>query len=164
MSVWIILLIVVAFLLVLLSIGGSFLPVIPGPPLGLLGVLVLDLADPRFEVSTGMWIFLGILVALSILFDYFIPALMVRIFGGSNKGAVGATFGQLIGLYWGLLGSIVGSFLGTMAGEKLSHKDIWSAVKSGVGSTVGFVISAGVKVFISVIILIVFLYVFFVGL
>ena len=65
---------VVSFIMVFIGIAGSFLPVIPGPFVSWLGLLVLQLATPIAE----NYYILGITFVLSlalIVADYIIPYL-----------------------------------------------------------------------------------------
>lgn len=163
MSTLAIVLIVLGFILTLLAVAGSVLPILPGPPLGVLGVLLLDVSTEQFHVGVFLWVFLIALMLIGIVVDYVIPAMMVRFFGGTKKGSLGSTVGQVAGLYYGLLGSIIGAFLGTFVGEKIAQRDWKESLKSGLGSTLGFVISSVVKVFISLAILLIFVFVFFRG-
>lgn len=164
MTTFAIILIVLGFIFTILAIGGSVLPILPGPPLGVLGVLLLDLADDRFIITWPVWVILILLMFIGVIVDYLIPALMVKFFGGTKKGSAGSTVGQVVGLYWGLIGSITGAFLGTVLGEKISKKNWKESLKSGVGSTVGFLISSVIKIIISIGIMIVFLVVLLKGL
>ena len=84
-----ILLLFLGFLFVVLGILGSFLPVIPGPPLSWLGLLLLYLTD---GIENDWW-FLGItlVVAIAVLvLDYAIPAIGTKKFGGSKGGVIGS--------------------------------------------------------------------------
>ena len=67
-------LLITGFLLALLGIIGSFLPVLPGPLTSWFGLLLLHLTD----VVPMNWTFLGITLAIAILIwiiDYIIPAM-----------------------------------------------------------------------------------------
>lgn len=70
---------------VLLGIAGSFLPVLPGPLTGWVGLLLLHLSD-RVPDDTNFLI-ITFCIALGVfLLDYIIPALGTKKFGGSKKG------------------------------------------------------------------------------
>ena len=110
-------LLILGFLLVLLGIIGSFLPVLPGPITGWLGLLLLYLTS----IIEMNWTFLGITLAISVFvwgIDYVIPAWGTKKFGGSKYGVRGSMIGLIIGLILlGPFGIVIGPFIGALLGE-----------------------------------------------
>ena len=150
-------LLIVGFLFTLLGLIGSFLPVLPGPIMGWVGLLLLHLT----QAIPMSYTFLGITLAISLLIwilDYTIPAMGTKKFGGSRAGAIGTTLGLIIGLISPIpLGFIIGAFLGALIGE-LTHKiDFTRALKAAFGSFLGFLASTTLKFIVSVIFLILFI-------
>ena len=142
------------FFFILLGIIGSFLPVLPGPITGWIGLLILHLT----EVIPMDWTFLGITLGVAILIwglDYVIPAWGTKKFGGSKYGIWGTVFGLIIGiLFLGPLGIIIGPFAGAFVGEMIHDStDSSRAVKAAFGSFIGFMLSTGLKFLISIIFL-----------
>ncbi|MCK5677905.1 MAG: DUF456 domain-containing protein [Flavobacteriaceae bacterium] len=151
-------LLTIGFLLSLIGIAGSFLPVLPGPFTGWLGLLLLHLTS----VIPMSYIFLGITLAISIIIwvlDYIIPSIGTKKFGGSRWGAIGTTIGLIIGLISPIpLGFIIGAFLGALIGELLyNSKNIKRAFKAAFGSFIGFLASTTLKFIVSLIFLGLFL-------
>lgn len=140
------------FIFILLGIIGSFLPVLPGPVTGWVGLLLLHLT----KVIEMNWTFLGITLAISIIvwgIDYVIPAWGTKKFGGSKYGVWGSILGLIIGiLFLGPLGIIIGPFVGAFIGEIIyDSKDGSRALKAAFGSFVGFMLSTGLKLITSLI-------------
>lgn len=141
------------FLLMLAGILGSLLPVLPGPPLSWLGLLLLYLAP---SVPMEAW-FLGItgIIALGVLvLDYLVPAMGTKRFGGSRAGMIGATVGLLVAIVFpvlGLFGIVIWPFLGAVAGELANRSDHRSALKAAFGSFVGFLTGTFLKFLLAVI-------------
>lgn len=138
------------FFFVLLGIIGSFLPVLPGPLTGWIGLLILHLT----KVVPMDWTFLGITLGVSILIwglDYVIPAWGTKKFGGSKYGIWGTVFGLILGiLFLGPLGIIIGPFAGAFIGEMIHDStDSKKAVKAAFGSFIGFMLSTGLKFLVS---------------
>ncbi len=139
-------LLIIGFLVALLGIIGSFLPVLPGPLTSWVGLLLLHLTS----VIPLNWTFLGITLAIALLIwiiDYFIPAMGTKKFGGSRYGVIGTMVGLIIGLiFLGPFGILIGPFAGAYIGEMLNDsKDSGKALKAAFGSFIGFLTSAFLK-------------------
>ena len=111
-----ILLTFIGFLFMLVGILGSFLPVLPGPPLSWIGLLLLYLTN----AVPNNWLFLGITLAIALMvftLDYIIPALGTKKFGGSKYGVIGTTLGLLVAIFFpilGIFGIIIWPFVGAI--------------------------------------------------
>ena len=136
---------IVGFLFVLLGIVGSFLPVLPGPLTGWIGLFLLHQSDRIPQDNTFLLTSFAIAL-LVFLIDYVIPALGTKKFGGSKKGIIGSTIGLVIGLlFLGPLGIIVGPFLGAYSGELLNKTEQKQALKAALGSLIGFLTGVFLK-------------------
>ena len=150
-------LILLGFLLMLVGILGSVLPVLPGVPISWLGLLMIYLV-PSVPFD---WVFLSItfvLAALLYLLDYIIPAIGTKRFGGSRYGMIGATLGLLLGLFFPPFGFIIGPFIGAFLGELLNTKTRQNALRAAFGSFVGFLASIFMKLMATFIYLGLFIY------
>jgi len=151
-------LVILGFGLTLLGLIGSFLPVLPGPFTGWVGLLILHLT----KAIPQNWTFLGITLVIAILIwilDYFIPAMGTKKFGGSRYGVIGTTLGLLIGLFFIPVpgGFIIGAFVGALLGEMLhDSKDTNRAIKAAFGSFIGFLASSTLKFLVSLVFLVYF--------
>ncbi len=153
-----ILLVSIGFILMLVGILGSVLPVLPGVPISWLGLLMIYLA-PSVPMD---WVFLSITLVLAIflyVLDYIIPAIGTKRFGGSRYGMIGATLGLVIGIIAPIpFGIIIGPFAGAYLGELLSVKTRHNAMRAAFGSFVGFLASTFMKLFASFVYLGLFIY------
>ncbi len=144
-------LLVIGFIFTLLGIAGSFLPVLPGPITGWIGLLLLHLTS----VVPVSYSFLGITLAVSLviwILDYIIPSMGTKRFGGSKYGAYGTTIGLIIGLISPFpFGFVIGAFIGAFIGEILYKPEINRATKAAIGSFLGFLASTTLKFIVSVI-------------
>lgn len=137
-------LLVLAIVMMIVGIAGCLLPVLPGPPLTYLGLVVLHFT--KFgPVSTNLFIILGVVAIVVTVIDYIVPIWGTRQFGGSKYGMRGATVGLIIGLFLGPFGIITGPFIGAVVGELLFKDDIKYALKAGFGSLLGFLTGVGLK-------------------
>ena len=155
-----ILLLIIGLLCVILGIFGSFLPVLPGPGLGWIGILLLYLTS---AVPVNYWILeitLVITIIISVL-DYTIPAKGTKRFGGSSYGVWGTNIGLVVGIFAPIpFGFIIGPFLGALVGELIyNSKDHGRALKAATGSFIGFLASSFIKFVVCVMFLGLFLWI-----
>lgn len=135
---------ILGMLLVLGGIIGSILPMLPGPPLGYIGLLVQQLkSDAPFTVKF-LLIWAGITLIVTVL-DYVIPLYGTKKFGGSKYGIWGCTIGLLVGLFFGPWGIIGGPFIGAFVGELLAKNNSDKALKAALGSFIGFLFGTLLK-------------------
>ena len=143
---------VLSFLLILLGIAGSILPVIPGPITGWLGLLTFHLAK-AVPMNYTFLVITFIVAAVIFILDYIIPVMGTKRYGGSKYGIVGATLGLVVGLFFPPFGIIIGPFVGAFLGELLKRNTAKNALRAAYGSFLGFVVSTFMKFFISFIFL-----------
>lgn len=154
-----ILFIVIGFLLMLIGIVGSILPILPGTPISWSGLIMLYLA-PSMEFD---WFFISVtgIIAITIyILDYVIPAIGTKKFGGSKAGAWGTFIGLIIGILAPIpFGILIGPFVGALIGELLVNKTEGKlALKAAIGSFIGFLTSTFIKFFATVVYLGLFLW------
>jgi uncharacterized protein YqgC (DUF456 family) len=137
-------LLILAIILMLLGIIGCLVPVLPGPPISYLGLILLHVS--RFgNFSTNILLSLAAVTIIVTIIDYFVPIWGTKRFGGSKYGIRGATVGLVIGLFLGPVGIIIGPFIGAIVGELIFKDDISYALKAGLGSLLGFLTGVGLK-------------------
>lgn len=132
-------LIILAFILIVLGILGSILPVLPGVPVSYVGILLLHFTE-KVQFTTQFLIFWLVMVILVQVLDYLVPIWGAKKFGGSKRGIWGCAIGMVVGLFFGPWGIILGPFLGAIVGELSGGKQTQSAIKAGFGSFIGFLL------------------------
>lgn len=137
-------LLIFAIILMILGIIGCLLPVLPGPPLSYLGIILLHFSRFADFSSTLLITFAVITVVVTIL-DYIVPVWGTKKFGGSKYGTRGATVGLIIGFFLGPLGIIIGPLFGAVVGELIFKDDMKYAIRAGFGSLLGFLTGIGLK-------------------
>lgn len=143
---------IAAFVLSLLGILGCVMPLLPGPALSFVGLLCAYGSSYSTISGTAVWLWLAATVLVS-LADYFLPAYMTRLMGGSRAGAIGATIGLLIGMifFFSVVSLILFPFLGAVVGELLHDRtDAGRAFRSGFGSFIAFAVGTGIKLVVCV--------------
>ncbi|HKK59706.1 MAG TPA: DUF456 domain-containing protein [Salinivirga sp.] len=143
------LLIVLAALLLLIGLIGCILPVIPGPPISFVGLLVLE-ATEKVDFSNNLLLLMFALATIVTVLDYIIPVWGTKKFGGTRAGVIGSTLGLIFGLiFFPPIGIIIGPFAGAVIGEMIQKDDFNNALKSGIGSFIGFLLGTGMKLVVS---------------
>jgi uncharacterized protein YqgC (DUF456 family) len=158
-----IILVVLAFLFLLAGLLGSVIPALPGPPLGYIGLLLLQWSGYGNYSGAFLWLWAAITVAITIM-DNLLPALMTKKFGGSRAAVFGSVLGLIVGMiFFAPLGLLVGPFLGAFSGE-LIHNFIKSnesdsaadksagnikALKAALGAFLAFIVGTGAKLIIA---------------
>lgn len=148
-------LVIIGFLLMLIGILGSFLPVLPGPPVSWVGLLLLHATS----VIPLNWTFLGITLAIALVvlaLDYIIPAMGTKKFGGTRAGVIGTTIGLVVALFFPILGPfgiIIWPFVGALVAELLNKADKKTATKAAFGSFLGFLTGTFLKFMVAIIFL-----------
>ena len=144
-----ILLIILGSILLIAGLAGCVLPVIPGPPLSYLALLVLHVS-PNYQFSTRFLIFWAVISLGVTLIDNLVPMYTTKKFGGSKRAVAGSMIGLLIGLMlFPPFGLILGAFAGAVVGEMSLGKDTSTAFRSGFGAFLGFIGGTLLKMVVS---------------
>ncbi|GGG41881.1 membrane protein [Croceivirga lutea] len=146
-------LIIIGFLLTLVGIIGSFIPVLPGPPVSWVGLLLLHLTN-AVPMNKTFLIVTAIIALLVTVLDYIIPAAGTKKFGGSKAGMWGSIIGLLVAIFFPILGPfgiIIWPFVGALVGELSQNKDQKRAWKAAFGSFIGFLTGTFLKFLIAII-------------
>ncbi len=138
-----------AALLGIIGILGSILPVLPGPPISYVGMLLLyvwgtntdDILTPRL-----MLIWLVITIAVVVI-DYIVPSYFTKVTGGSKSASRASMVGMIIGIiFFPPAGMIIGAFLGALIAEMfIEGKELKHSLKAALGSFLGFLVGTGFK-------------------
>lgn len=131
------------------GILGGVLPVLPGPPISYIGLLLLHFTE-RYQFSSRFLAVWAVITVLVYVLDYVIPIWGTKRYGGSKRGVWGSIIGLIVGLFFfPPFGIIIGPFAGAVLGELSSGKDSNSALRSGFGSFVGFLTGTLLKLITS---------------
>lgn len=128
----------------LAGLAGCILPMLPGPPLAWLGMLLLHFTD-RVDFSVTELVVSALVVIATLVLDYFTPMIGAKKFGGGKYGNRGCVIGTIVGMFFLPLGLILGPFLGAVIGELIAGKPFRTALKAGFGSFVGFLFGTLIK-------------------
>ncbi len=143
-----IVLLILGILLILTGIVGCFVPVLPGPPLSYLGLLLLHFTK-KLDVSLWWLIIFAVLVIIVQVIDYILPILGIKRFGATKYGIWGAAIGMIVGLFFGPVGAMLGIALGAVIGELTAGQTKKKALKAGAVTFIATIIGIGIKLMLS---------------
>ena len=138
--------IILGLILAVSGLVGCILPIIPGPPLSFIALIMLSYAKNWEPFSATFLIIMAALTILVTLLDYVVPVFGAKRYGASKLGVWCSVIGMFTGVFffppWGML---IGAFVGAMAGELLAGKEGKESLRAAWGVFVGNVVSIGLK-------------------
>ena len=149
MSIFDYLLFSISLITLLMGLIGSIIPVIPGPILTYISIIILiSSIDQSMPFNTLMiW---GVVVIFFSIIENFIQFYSVKLFGGRKLAIIGSTIGFLIGLFIPPIGFMIGTFFGAFIGAFFEYNNnTKKALKIAFGSFIGFFGSVILKLIIS---------------
>ena len=134
------LIIALAAVLLIAGIAGSVLPVLPGPPLSWLGLLMLKFVPSvSHRLSWTAIVVIGLFTLVVAILDNILPIWSTKRIGGNKKVVWGAGIGFIAGFWIGPVGIILGPFVGALIGGLISGSHLKPALKHASGAFIGFV-------------------------
>lgn len=141
-----IVLIIIGLLFAFVGFGGCILPIIPGPPISFVALLIVSFAKNWEPFSSVFLIIMAASMILITILDYVVPVAGAKKYGASKLGVWGSIIGMLIGLIffppWGIF---IGAFVGALAGELMARKEGKKVLRAGWGVFVGNMVGIGLK-------------------
>lgn len=165
-------LIIIWFIVILLGIIGDFLPIMPGPIMSYVALILLQIADKAF--STEFMIIMAIVCVIITTVDYVVPVIWTKKMWWTKRGTRWSTIGLITGiiilpLLWitiwpfGLIGLFWWPFVWAYIAERLyqSHKkqktNNKKALRAAFGSFLWFVSGVLLKLIYTIVIAIYFI-------
>ena len=143
---------IVSILFLIAGFIGCFVPVLPGPPLAYVALLLAQIG-PTVPFSFKFMVIMGLAVLVITLLDYLIPALGAKKWGGSRYGVIGALVGVLVSFFiFPPFGILIFPLLGAILGEYIKGSTSDKAFKAGIGTLVGLLFGTMLKFSLTVII------------
>lgn len=153
---------IISAILMLGGIAGSILPFLPGPPLGLAGLLLYAIVTKFQTVSVAAIIIFGALTILTIVLDVAAPALGAKGKKASRQGVWGSIIGGIAGMFvMGPFGIVIGPFVGAFIGEYLNKPNSEQALRAAWGSFLGFLVGTLARTAVAIAMGVYFLYAIF---
>ncbi len=137
---------ILAILLGVIGLLGSVVPVLPGPPLSWIGLLIMSFTKYADMAAWFIILWLAVTVVVTLL-DNFLPVLMTKKFGGSRQATIGTFAGIVLGMFifppWGM---IIFPFFGALVGELVGNRSEGHvALRVAMGAFIAFIGGVGIK-------------------
>ncbi len=140
---------ILAVVFLLAGIAGCVIPLLPGPPLCFVGLLIAWWAGAHFTTAQIL-VWLGVAIVVTLI-DNFLPVWMTKRFGGSDAAKRGSLFGIIVGFFAGPVGIVLGPFFGALIGELIHDRNASAkAFKVAFGSFAAFICGTGLKLAASI--------------
>jgi hypothetical protein len=143
-------LIVIGGILVIAGLVGCIVPILPGPPISYISLILISWAYRWNAFSNTFLIIMGIITAIVTVADFILPVYIPKRYGASKFGIWGSVLGMIAGMiFFPPFGLIIGTFAGAMLGELLFNKDKRSSLRAALGVFVGTMAAVMLKVSVS---------------
>jgi len=130
----------------ILGFIGCVVPVLPGPPLAYLGLILVSVARQWEALSREALIIMGILAVVVTVLDYLLPVLFSRKAGASKGATIGSVVGMLVGIFlFPPFGVIVGALIGAILGEIIFNPRAENPLKTGLWVFLGTLTAMAAK-------------------
>ena len=143
---WNILWYAIAGIIIAAGFVASILPNLPGIPMMFGGMLLAAWAGHFEAIPIWVIVFLALLAAFSIVFDFVAGSYGAKRYGASKAAVWGAFIGTIAGLFFGIPGIILGPFVGAVIGQLASGSRVEHAARVGVGTWIGLLIGTAIKI------------------
>lgn len=133
------------WVLIAAGVVGCVVPLIPGPPIAFLALLVVRAMGDHTAPSSSLLVTAGVVTLVVTVLDYVVPAAGAKKFHCSRLGTAGCLVGTVVGLFFMPFGVIAGPFLGALVGELAARKQLDQALIGALGALLGFIFGVFLK-------------------
>jgi len=151
---------IIAILAAMIGIIGTLVPVIPGPMVGYLWMVLLHFSSYHAFSANTIIIWWLVVITLSIL-DYVIPTLGVKKFWWTKRGNTWSMIWMLVAVWilpifgivlgpFGLLWLIAGPFLGAYIWETMGGREHEKALRAAIGSFIWFITGTLLNIWVAI--------------
>ena len=142
-----ILILIVIVILLILGVVGSLLPILLGPPLSYIALLLYHFFIKTISDSALLW--LALVVIFVTVLDYFLQIYFVKKAGGGKYAIRASIVGMLLGIFlFPPFGILLGAFIGAYIGSKIEMKK--NAITIALGALWGFTAGTILKLCVSI--------------
>ncbi|MCP4418882.1 MAG: DUF456 domain-containing protein [Chloroflexi bacterium] len=149
----------IVIVILLFSLIGTLIPIVPGVLLMWLTVLLYAWVDGFTAVSTSSFVVISLIALTTGTSDLWLTLFGAKKGGANVKSMLIATVGAIAGSFiFPIVGTIAGYIAGLFLGEYWQHGDWELATKAGLGGLAGWGVATIIQFIGGIIIMIIFLW------
>ena len=137
----------------ILGVAGAILPMVPGPILTAVALLLALMLDQINGVLYWFFVVSGIMI---FLIDFFMPAYLTKKSGASKRASNGALIGMILSLFTGP-GLFLGAFIGAFIGEFSVTSDATKSARASIYAVLGVFSGMAIKLFYALAMLVLYI-------
>lgn len=141
---------VIALVVMLVGVVGTFIPALPGIPIIWLAMLGYGFYEGFQEMSVTFLVITLLVVLATQVAEHYARAWGAQKFGAGKAGAWGAVIGSIVGIFFMPIGLVLGPFLGALLFELIAGRSGEEAFRAGIGGMVGVLGSVVVNVIVAI--------------
>lgn len=136
--IWDILSVAVGTIAVGAGLIGCIVPILPGPPVAFVSLLLVSLAGGWTVYSVHLLVLLAVLAIAASVLDSILPAAGSKRAGAGKAGVWGSVAGMIIGtFFFPPFGTFIGAFAGALVGEFLASREGGRSFRAAMGVFTG---------------------------
>ncbi len=136
---------------------GCIIPVLPGPPVAYVALLLVSWAGGWNVYAVWLLIVTAVAAVGAAMLDSILPIVTSRRSGAGKAGIWGSVLGMLVGtIFFPPFGTVIGAFLGALAGEMLVMGEGRNPMKAALGVFTGTMLATVIKLSVSGVIAVLF--------
>ena len=139
--------------LLILGVAGAILPMVPGPILTAVALLLALMLD---QINGALYWFFVVSGILIFLIDFFMPAYLTKKSGASKRASNGALIGMILSLFTGP-GLFIGAFIGAFIGEFSVTSDATKSARASIYAVLGVFSGMAIKLFYALAMLVLYI-------
>src|SRR6056297_1173983 len=129
---------------------GCIIPVLPGPPVAYVALLLVSWAGGWNVFAVWVLIVMAAAAVGAAVLDSILPVVTSRRSGAGKAGIWGSVIGMLVGtIFFPPFGTVIGAFLGALAGELIVQREGRNPMKAALGVFSGTMLATVVKLSVS---------------
>ena len=141
------------WILLILGIAGAILPMVPGPILTSVALLLALMSD---QINGALYWFFVVSGIMIFLIDFFMPANLTKKSGASKRASNGALIGMILSLFTGP-GLFLGAFIGAFIGEFSVTSDATKSARASIYAVLGVFSGMAIKLFYTLVMLVLYI-------
>lgn len=141
------------WILLILGIAGAILPMVPGPILTSVALLLALMSD---QINGALYWFFVVSGIMIFLIDFFMPAYLTKKSGASKRASNGALIGMILSLFTGP-GLFLGAFIGAFIGEFSVTSDAAKSARASIYAVLGVFSGMAIKLFYTLAMLVLYI-------